>query len=869
MTTPPTGTVTLLFTDIEGSTKLLQRAGDGYADLLVAHRSLLREAFDAHGGYEVDSEGDAFFVAFASAGDAVASAVAAQRSLVAHPWPDTCEVSVRMGVHTGEPRLIEGAYVGLDVHHAARVMAAGHGGQVLVSHPTSELLAEAFELLDLGLHRLKDLSRPEHLYQVRIEGLRSTFPALKTLENRPTNLPAQATALIGRERQLDELGALLSARDVRVVTLTGPGGAGKTRLALASAAQLIDEFANGVFFVSLASLRDAALVTPAIALALAVKEQPGEAVGETLRAHLAGKQMLLVLDNFEQVLGAAVEVGSLLAAAPSVKALVTSRAPLHLSGERTYAVPPLTLPDPQRLPELVALYEYEAVRLFAERAQAAKADFALTAENAPAVAEICVRLDGLPLAVELAAARIRVLPAPALLRRLDQRLKLLTGGSHDLDERQRTLRATVEWSYELLAEHERTLFSRLGVFVGGCTIEAAEAVCDADGVLGIDILDGLTALLEMSLLRQAEGAGGEPRFWMLETIRDYARELLASQGAGSSEAHAEWFAGLARSAELRGPEQEAWWARLRAEHLNLREAMQTFRQASQLCEYLRLASDLAEYSFQSGSLSEGREWLEVGLAAGGSCAAEDRARAYAFASNHACFQGAGDVALEHARRALVLANESGDDAVRAESMRSLGMAHTVVGDVGEAEAYYGECLAIARGQDALAPLASDVANNLADLALGRGDLDAAKDLLEQTVADARVRDDQYALATALTNLGTVSLRRGDDALAARGWSEALDFARRNQLPAIMPTVLVGAAALAVRAGDSRAAASFLAGADAICRDTGYALQSVEQQLYDETLDAIQAVDRVGLHCAGSDQTEQAIVWLTARARADP
>ena len=869
MTTPPTGTVTLLFTDIEGSTKLLQRAGDAYTDLLAVHRRLLREVFDAQNGYEVDTQGDAFFVAFASVRDAVAAAAGAQQALAAHAWPEHCEVSVRIGVHTGEPQLVEGAYVGLDVHHAARVMAAGHGGQVLVSHATRELLAEAFELLDLGAHRLKDLSRPEHLYQVKIEGLRSTFPALKTLENRPTNLPAPPTALIGRDRQLSQLDSLLSTQEVRLVTLTGPGGTGKTRLALATAAQMIDEFPNGVYFVSLASLRDADLVTPAVLHALGVREQPGEAAGETLRAYLADRQMLLVLDNFEQVLSAAVDIASLLAGAPNVKALVTSRAPLHLSGERTYGVPPLTLPDLERLPELAGLHEYEAVRLFVERAQAARADFALTAGNAPAVAEICVRLDGLPLALELAAARIRVLPPPALLRRLDQRLKLLTGGSHDLDERQRTLRATIEWSYELLDEQERMFLRRLGVFVGGCTIDAAEAVCNFDGELGLDVLDGLTSLLEMSLLRQAEGADGEPRFSMLETIRDYARDALDSDDDGTAKAHAEWFASFARSAELRGPEQEAWWARLRADHLNFREAMHTFRHANQICECLRLASDLAEYSFQSGSISEGRDWLEVALAEGGDCTAMDRARAYAFASNLVFFQGPVELALEHARRAFALANESGDDAVRAESLRSLGMAHTGMGDLEAAEACYGDCLQIARGRDELAPIASDVANNLADLALERGDLGAAKDLLEQAVAIGGARDDQYILATALTNLGVVSLQSGDFADAARHLGEALSFARRNKLPAIAASALVGAAALAARAEDSRAAMSFLASADAITREIGYTLHSVEQQLYDEARDTIQAADGAEERPAGSDDTEHAIAWLTARARAGP
>ena len=373
----------------------------------------------------------------------------------------------------------------------------------------------------------------------------------------------------------------------------------------------------------------------------------------------------------------------------------------------------------------------------------------------------------------------------------------------------------------------------------------------------------------MSLLRQAEDADGEPRFWMLETIQDYARDVLDSDDNGAANAHAEWFARFAHSAELRGPEQEAWWARLRADHMNFREAMHTFRHANQICQCLCLASDLAEYSFQSGSIAEGRDWLEVALAEGGHCSAMERARAHAFASNLVTFQGPVEHALEHARRAFALANESGDDAMRAEALRSLAMAHTGMGDHAAAEACYGDCLEIARGRDELAPIASDVANNLADLALGRGDLGRAKDLLEQAAAIGRVRDDQYILATALTNLGVVSLQRGDFADAARSWGEALSFARRNQLPTIATSALIGAAALAARAEDSRAARSFLANADAITREIGYTLQSVEQQLYDEVLDTIQAADGAEERPAGSDDTEHAIAWLTARAGAGP
>jgi predicted ATPase/class 3 adenylate cyclase len=599
----PTGTVTLLFTDIEGSTRLLQRVGDAYADLLAEHRRLLAEAFEGHRGVIVDSEGDAFFVAFASARDAVAGAEAAQRSLAEHPWPGGEELRVRIGLHTGEPRLVDGRYVGLDVHHAARVMAAGHGGQVLLSEATRALLGDGTRLRDLGEHRLKDLSRPQRLYQLELDGLPSEFPPLKTLDNRPTNLPVQPNELIGRERELEEAAALLT-NGVRVLTLTGTGGTGKTRLALQLAAEVVEAFANGVFFVSLAPVRDWELVAPTIARTLGLREQPGETVLETLDGYLADKELLLVLDNFEQVLAAAPAVSGLCAAAPGLKLLATSRTPLHLSGERTFPVPPLDLP--------------ESVRLFAERAHAATLEFDVTEENEEAVAEICRRLDGLPLAIELAAPRIRSLPPAALLRRLDQRLKLLTGGAQDLDERQRTLRATIEWSYELLPEAERKLFAQLGVFVGGSRLEAAEALCHS---IGIDVLDGLQSLVEKSLLRQRADADGEPRFWMLETIREYAVELLDAAGTldEARRVHAEWFLGLAEHVDLesRTGDQAALFDRLDADNDNLRAALDWAEETGDGVLMLRLATALWGFWATRGHIAEGTAVLESALALSG------------------------------------------------------------------------------------------------------------------------------------------------------------------------------------------------------------------------------------------------------------
>jgi predicted ATPase/class 3 adenylate cyclase len=674
----PTGTVTLLFTDIEGSTRLLQRAGEAYSTLLVEHRRLLGDAFRAQGGVVVDSEGDAFFVAFASAKDAVAAAAEAQRALAGHEWQGANEIRVRIGLHTGEPRVVEGRYVGLDVHHAARVMSAGHGGQVLVSEATRALLDDGTRLRDLGEHRLKDLSRPQRLYQLELDDLPGEFPPLKTLDNRPTNLPVQPNELIGRERELEEA-ALLQRDDVRLLTLIGTGGTGKTRLALQLAAEVVDQFQHGVFFVSLAPVRDWELVAPTIARTLGLREQAGETVLETLIEYVRDRELLLVLDNFEQVLAAAPAVAGLSSSAPALKLLVTSRTPLHLSGERTYPVPPLALP--------------ESVRLFADRAHAAALEFAVTDENEDAVAEICRRLDRLPLAIELAAPRIRSLPPEALLRRLDQRLKLLTGGAQDLDERQRTLRATIEWSYELLPEAERALFAQLGVFVGGCRLDAAEALCDS---LGIDVLDGLQSLVEKSLLRQRADADGEPRFWMLETIREYALQLLAEAGtlADTRRRHADWFVALAEQVDVesRTGDQSASFEQLDADIANLRAALDWAEETRDGELMLRLATALWGFWATRGHIAEGTTVLEEAL----TLARRRPARALVgFCALH-LLRGWSEGLADDIDEALRACEELGDDYSLAQAWNLKGrLQGSVLGRIGEGERAWREALRFA------------------------------------------------------------------------------------------------------------------------------------------------------------------------------
>src|SRR5215207_6071760 len=580
MAEPHTGTITFLFTDVEGSTSLWERNPKAMPEALVRHDEIMRTAIEAHNGHVFKTVGDAFHATFSAAPDALEAALEAQRALLHEAWDLTGPLRVRMALHTGVAEERDGDFFGPSLNRVARLLSAGHGGQILLSLATQELVRDRLPdesgLRDLGERRLKDLSSPEHVFQITASGLRSEFPSLNTLDMRRNNLPTQPTPLIGRERELEEVLSMLRSTHVRLLIFTGPGGTGKTRLGLQAAAELTDEFEDGVFFVALAAIRDPALVAPTITRTLGLTESSNQPPEEILKGYLRDRQTLLVLDNFEQILASAALLDALLSAAPGLKVLATSRTALRLYGEHEFAVPPLSLPDTGSLPPVEHLTRYEAVRLFLDRARAIRPDFSLTEENAPAVIEICSRLDGLPLAIELAAARIKLLPPQAMLSRLGNRLKLLTGGARNLPERQRTLRNAIAWSHEMLDEGEKTLFARLAVFSGGSTLEAIEAVCDAEGDLPVDALDGVSSLLDKSLLRQEEGLEGEPRFAMLETIREYAREELEESGDAEEvkRAHAEYFLALAEEAdpELKGPGQLEWLQRLETEHDNMRAA---------------------------------------------------------------------------------------------------------------------------------------------------------------------------------------------------------------------------------------------------------------------------------------------------------
>jgi predicted ATPase len=710
-----------------------------------------------------------------------------------------------MALHLGEVDLQRsdgrGHYFGAPLYRCARLMATAHGGQILLSAAVVEAvrdaLPDAVSLVDLGEHRLKDLERPERVFQLRHPQLFAEFPPVRSLNSRPRSLPLPLTSFVGREPELAAVTQVL--RTHRLVTLTGPGGTGKTRLALQVAAAVQDEFGDGVFVAALAPLGDPALVLSAIAQTLGVREAAGRPLLESLKDYLREKHLLLLLDTFEQVLAAAPLVSDLLASSRTLSVLVTSREALHLAGEHDFPVPPLRLPEVTHRPTPERLSQYEAVRLFIARALAVKPDFAVTNENAPAVADICHRLDGLPLAIELAAARSRLFPPQALLARLAHRLPLLTGGGRDLPARQQTLRNAIAWSHDLLSAPEQALFRRLAVFAGGCTVEAAEAVCLATGDLALDIVDGLDALVSKSLLRpDQQAAGEEPRFGMLETIREYALERL--EASGETERirglHAAHYLAVAEQAELElhGPEQVAWVARLAREHDNFRAALARAPdrgepgapapraergqggpgEAGEAA--LRLAGALWWFWQMHGDFTEGRRWLE-GLVHQGRAAPTARwANGLAKAGFLAWAQGDHGVARAHVEESLAVLRELGDRRGIALALFVLGGAVWAQGEYARARSLGEENLALCRALGDTWHTAL-VLHGLGSMARDQGDFVLARSHLEESLALFRALSDTQGIAWSLYGLGEVATDRGDDALARSLLEEGLALFR--------------------------------------------------------------------------------------------
>jgi predicted ATPase/class 3 adenylate cyclase len=780
MTVPPTGTVTFLFTDIEGSTKMWERDAATMQAALARHDEILRSAIEANGGYVFKTVGDAFCAAFPAAPYALDAALDAQRALCDEPWDEGSAIKARIALHTGTVEERDGDYFGPPVNRVARLLSIANGGQVLLSTSTQELVRDELPsgsgLRDLGEHRLKDLSRPERVFQLAAPGLTSEFPALRTLESHPNNLPIQPTPLVGRDREVAEIADRVRSEEARLLTLTGPGGTGKTRLALQAAADLLEEFEDGVFFVALATITDPELVASTVAGPLGVKESGDRPLKEGLEAYLRDRNLLLVLDNFEQILEGASLVGELLGACPKLKVLATSRIPLRLYGEQEYPVPPLAVPNPGVLPPLEVLTQYEAVRLFVERARSVKPDFEITNESAPAVAKICARLDGLPLAIELAAARVKILPPEAMLGRIANRLKLLKGGARDLPARQRTLRGAIDWSHDLLGEEERTLFRRLSVFAGGRTIEAIEEICDPEGEL--DALEGVESMVDKSLIRQEE-ADGEPRFVMLETIHEYAREKLEESGEAEEikRLHADYFLTLAEGAEpeLVGPDQVAWLDRLETEHDNMRSALSWALGSGRIETALRLGGALGWFWRVHGHFVEGGRWLEEALSADEGVPDLVRAKALCSAGYLAHMQGDFERARRLLQESLALYRELGDEEGTARSLHHLGYIDHY-GDIERARRLLEESLEINRRVGNKRELAM-VLHALASMTADTGEQERTKALFEESEALFRESGDIQGLSGSLALQGWAALVEGDTGRARKLAAEGLELSR--------------------------------------------------------------------------------------------
>jgi predicted ATPase/class 3 adenylate cyclase len=779
MTELPTGTVTFLFTDIEGSTQLLQALAERWRPTLEEHNRVLREAIREAEGVDVHTDGDSFFAVFRSAPAAVAAATAAQMGLASHPWPPDASVRVRMGIHTGEGTVGGDDYVGLDVHRAARIAAAGHGGQVLISAATAELvradLPDAVVLRDLGEHRLKDLARPERIYQLTIDGLPGEFPHIRSLET-PTNLPIQRTSFVGRERQVAKVKDLL--RGPGLLTLTGAGGGGKTRLALEAARELLHAYPDGVFFVALAPITDPRLVPSSIADAIGVKTEGPHPVLDTLRDQLRDREMLLVLDNFEQVVEAAGVASDLLDAAPRLRILITSREPLHIAGEQELAVPPMALPDPQETRGPDQLMQCESVALFVERAAAVDPRFKLTEANVKAVAELCLRLDGLPLAIELAASRVKLLSPQAILDRLGRRLELLTGGPVDLPARQRTLREAIGWSHDLLEENERTILRRLSVFAGGWTLDAAEVVANPGEEVGGDGLEVLSSLVDKSLVRRVPTGEDEVRFGMLEVIREFGAEQLerAEEDEETRDRHASFFLEAAEAAEphLRGLERKRWLDQLELEHDNLRAALRRALDASRADIGLRLVAALWRFWHLHGHLAEGRRWAEEVLSLPASSARIlERARALTALGGLVYWMEDVPATRRAYEEALAIARELGDRRGEAEGLYNLAYVPAYEGDIPGAVVMIEEARAMFEELD----MPRGVADSLWILGISarlQGNLAGSRALAEESLRLHRRAGDLFGATDALHTLGRTAFAQGDLATAAASFLEALD-----------------------------------------------------------------------------------------------
>jgi predicted ATPase/class 3 adenylate cyclase/Tfp pilus assembly protein PilF len=875
-TTVPTGRVTILFTDIEGSTALWESAPELMRPALARHDEIARQAVEQHCGILVKTTGDGIHAVFADPLDAIRATIEYQRSLAEAAGASGMALTARCGLHAGISERRDNDVFGPEVNRAARIMSAGHGGQVLLSHAVATLLHDRLPaeiaLRDLGAVRLRGIAKPERIYQLMHPALRDSFPALRSLEATPNNLPHPLTSFVGRARELADVADLV--RSTRLVTLCGAGGIGKTRLSLQVAADVLNEFADGVWLAELAPFADARLVPSAVAAVLGVKEQAGRPILETLAEHVVDRQLLLILDNCEHVVSACAHLAKrLLQAGPGLRILASSREPMRVAGETTYPVPTLGVPSASQNTDPDALNEYESIRLFVDRAVAVKPGFKLVGENAVAIVDICRHLDGIPFAIELAAARVRMLSVAAIAARLGDRFRLLTGGERTASPRQQTLRALIDWSYDLLSEDERRLLRRLGVFPGSWTLDAAEAVDRVEGLDQADTLDLLSALVEKSLVApEADGM----RYRLLESIREYALERLHAAGEDQTarSRHLAFYLALAERAELGGPAQAEWLQRLDLERENLLSALAWCDHAEDGAESgLRLVHEIKLYWTNRGLVNLGHRLTVEALGRlGASERGLVRCRGLFDAGQFCALMGRYGDAQVHLAESLAIARELGDKTRVAAVLQPLAMASLGKQDFVAARAQLDEALALARELGNPRDVAAAL-TQFAALHRMQGDLDTAGSLYQEAHALATRLHDQESVAITLLNLAMVAVAQGSSDRAQQMLLDVMDIAAQMGSKALCQSAADVSAGLAATRAEWERAARFFGVAEAQTALTGLHRDAADEAFLaplmararEELGDArFSAAEAAGGALGYEDAVRETRSWLAAR-----
>lgn len=871
MSVAPQGTVSFLFTDIVGSTRLWDRFPQFMGAYLARHDALLHEAAAVRDGYVFKTVGDAFCMAFSTPLQALQAAIAAQHALAAEDWGEIGSLTVRMGIHTGAAEFRDNDYFGATLNRVARIESAAHGGQILLSQISMELLEDegldGISFKSLGSHRLRNLDRPEHLFQVVVDGLKESFPPPKSMEVLPNNLPAQTTSFIGRAREMEEIQAAL--RRSNLVTLTGTGGTGKTRTSLEIGARLINEFPAGVWLIELAPVSEASRIVDAVASVLGVREEPGQSLRDTLLDFLRGKTILLILDNCEHLVPALSSlVSDILRHCPRVKILATSRHSLAVVGETTYTIPPLGIFD-VRLQTLagpdiaVRLSQFDAVKLFIERATAVRSDFKVTNENAPALAEICSRLDGIPLAIELAAARVRVLDLDQIAARLNDRFRLLRSSAPTHLPHQQTLQALIDWSYDLLSETERILFRRLGVFVVGRTLDALEHVCSGDGIEQFDILDLTQQLVDKSLVMVERDAEGDPRFTVTESVWHYSREKLEASGEGDTirNRHLDYYLAWAEKhgPRLEGPDQKIWLDRAQNEFFNFRAAVDWAGRSGRIEEGIRIIYHLYRLVEVRGNVGEALEMLDGLLHREVSLPPAVRAEAAIAAGRLAWTLDHYTDARRHLNEARSISESIHDEA-------NVGLADMLIGflDRGderpeEAEKCFLNGLEIGRRLNQVYLLAG-CQSGLGSLALDRGDLVESRRLKEESLIHYQKLGDHWVTGLILWGIARVALAQHDVARARTVLAQWVAIARELGNGWILPYILDCYSELALISSDATASARYFGVAQALREHYNTRFAPREQAEHDALLARLKAALSPEDFAAAVESGRQASAW---------